>query len=65
MLSDVGLSNFKRLVMFCTEKEQDDRALRRKMFIETRKRFLEAHKNHQDELLPVRYTINDCLEGCS
>jgi hypothetical protein len=42
------------LVAFCTEKEREDRedrALRRKMLIESRKRFLEAHRNPLDELL--------------
>jgi hypothetical protein len=29
-LSDAGESSFKRLVVFCTEKEREDRALRRK-----------------------------------
>jgi hypothetical protein len=37
MLSDVGWSNFKRLVMFCTEEEREERALRRKLLIESRK----------------------------
>jgi hypothetical protein len=50
MLSDVGQSNFKRPVMLCTEKEREDRALRRKLLIESRKRFLEAHKNQLDKL---------------
>jgi hypothetical protein len=44
-------STFKRLVVFCTEKEREDRALRKKMLIESRKRFLEAHKNQLDEFL--------------
>jgi hypothetical protein len=51
MPSDVSLSNFKRLVVFCIEKEREDRAFRRKMFIESRKRFLEAHRNQLNELL--------------
>jgi hypothetical protein len=49
-LSDVGLSIFKRLVVFCIEKEQEDRALRWKVLVESRKGFLEAHKNQMDEL---------------
>jgi hypothetical protein len=44
--------------VFCTGKEREDRTLRRKMLLESRKRFLEAHKNQADELL-VRYTTND------
>jgi hypothetical protein len=32
MRSDVGWSNFKSLEGFCTEKEREDQALRRKMF---------------------------------
>jgi hypothetical protein len=44
ILSEVGYSSFKRLVTFCTEKEREDRELRRKMLIESRKRLLEAHK---------------------
>jgi hypothetical protein len=44
MLADIGYSNFKRLVTFCAEGEREDRALRRKMLIESRTRFLEAHK---------------------
>jgi hypothetical protein len=51
MLSDVGQSNFKRLLLFCTGKGREDRALRRKMLTESRKRVLEAHKNQLDELL--------------
>jgi hypothetical protein len=51
MLSDVGLRNFKSLAVFCTEKEREDRALRRKMLIKSGKRFLNAHKNQLDELL--------------
>jgi hypothetical protein len=51
MLSDVSKSNFKRLAMFCTEKELEDRAHRRKILIESRKRFLEAHKNQLDALI--------------
>jgi hypothetical protein len=50
-LSDVGYSSFKRLVVFCTEKEGEDRALPRKLLIESRKRFLEDHKNQLDELI--------------
>jgi hypothetical protein len=45
MLVDVGYISFKRLAMFCTEKEKEDQALRRNMLIVSRKRFLEAHKN--------------------
>jgi hypothetical protein len=37
MISDVGESNFKRLVVFCTETEREDRTLRRKMLVEFRK----------------------------
>jgi hypothetical protein len=48
MLSDVGYSNYKRLVVFCTQKEREDRAFRRRMLIESRKRFLEAQKNQLD-----------------
>jgi hypothetical protein len=46
-----GHSSYKRLALFCTEKKQDDRALCRKVLIESRKCFLEFHKNQQDELL--------------
>jgi hypothetical protein len=45
MLSSIGYSSFKRLVVFCTEKYQKDLALRKKMVIESRRCFLEAHKN--------------------
>jgi hypothetical protein len=51
MLLGVGYSSFKRLVVFFTEKGLVDRALHRKMSIESRKRFLAAHKNQPDELL--------------
>jgi hypothetical protein len=51
MLSDVGYSNFKRLEVFCMEKGHQNQALRRKMMIEARKRFVEAHKNQLDKLL--------------
>jgi hypothetical protein len=51
ILSDGSESSFKRLVVFSTEKDWEDRALRRKMLIESRKHFLEAHKNKLDELL--------------
>jgi hypothetical protein len=37
--------------VFCAEKEREDPALRRKLLIESRKRFLEAHKNQLDELV--------------
>jgi hypothetical protein len=40
-------------------------AHRRKMLIESRKCFLEAHKNQLDQLFAVRYTTNNCLEDCS
>jgi hypothetical protein len=40
MLSDVGQSNFKRLVMFCTQKEQENQTLHRKKLIKSRKCFL-------------------------
>jgi hypothetical protein len=36
MLCDVGESDFKRLVVFCTEKEREDRTVRKKMLIESR-----------------------------
>jgi hypothetical protein len=51
MLSDVGSSNFERLIVFCIEKEREDRALRRKMLIESRKCILEDYNNQLDELL--------------
>jgi hypothetical protein len=35
MLADVGYSSFKRLVVFSTEREREDRALRRNLLIET------------------------------
>jgi hypothetical protein len=35
--SDDGQINFKRLAVFCTEKEREDRILRRKMLIDSRK----------------------------
>jgi hypothetical protein len=47
-LSNVDQSSFKRLVGFCTENEQEDPALRRKLLIKSRKHFLEAHKNQLD-----------------
>jgi hypothetical protein len=37
--------------VFCTEKEREDRKLRRKLLIESRKHLLEAHRNQLDELL--------------
>jgi hypothetical protein len=44
-LSDVGYSSFKRRALLCTQREREARALRWNIMIESRKRFLEAHKN--------------------
>jgi hypothetical protein len=44
------LKQFQETVVFCTEKERECRALRRKMLIESRKRILEAHINRLAEL---------------
>jgi hypothetical protein len=54
MLSDVGYSNFKRQVVFCTETEREDRALRRNKLIEPRKLSLDAHTIKQTSLFAVR-----------
>lgn len=51
MLSDTGQSNFRRPGAFHTEKEQKDQALNRKMLIDSRKCFTEAHEEQEDELL--------------
>jgi hypothetical protein len=62
-LSDVGKSDFKRLVVLCTDKEREDRALQRKMLIASRKRVLEARKNQLDKLFAVRYTTKVLFGG--
>jgi hypothetical protein len=45
MLSDVGHGTLEKPVVFCTGEERADRSLHRKMLMESRKRFFEAHKN--------------------
>lgn len=47
MISNVDQSSFKTSVVLCTEKERENRGLHRKMSIESRKRFIKAHKNTQ------------------
>jgi hypothetical protein len=49
MLSNFGYSNFERLLVFFTEKEREDRALRSKM-IQSRKRILKANKDKLADL---------------
>jgi hypothetical protein len=63
ILCDVGESNFKRLVVFSTEKEREDRACSKKMLIAFRKRFLEAHKNQLDDLLCSYVYYKRLFEG--
>lgn len=51
LLTDVSYSSLKNLVVFCTAEVPEDRSLRNKMVIRSRKSFLEGHKNQLDELL--------------
>jgi hypothetical protein len=48
--------------VFCAEKEREDGILRRKMLIESRKSFHEAHKNQLCELL-CSYVYHRRLSG--
>ncbi|GBM93621.1 hypothetical protein AVEN_56957-1 [Araneus ventricosus] len=41
----------KKLVAFYTEREREDRALRRKMLIASKKRLLAVHENQRDEIV--------------
>ncbi|GBN11669.1 hypothetical protein AVEN_66873-1, partial [Araneus ventricosus] len=43
--------NFRKLVAFYTEREREDRALRRKMLIASKKRLLAVHENQRDKQL--------------
>jgi hypothetical protein len=63
MMSDFGYISLKSLVVLCTAEEPENRALRWKMLIGSRKRFLEAHRKQLDEL-PFSLFSDDCLEGC-
>jgi DNA-binding PadR family transcriptional regulator len=45
------LKQLQETVCVRTEKERKGRAVRRKKLIESRKRFLEAHRNQLEELL--------------
>jgi hypothetical protein len=49
ILSNFGYSSFERVLVFFAEKEREGRALRSKM-IQSRKRFLKAHKDQLDDL---------------
>ncbi|GBO30255.1 hypothetical protein AVEN_138191-1 [Araneus ventricosus] len=40
-----------KLVTFYTEREREDRALRRKMLIASKKRLLAVHENQRDEIV--------------
>lgn len=51
MLTDIGCSSFKRLVVFCVKMDQEDQVLCRKMLIEPRKHYLRAHRTQLEELL--------------
>jgi hypothetical protein len=42
IVSDVGYGSLKRLAVFCSHKQREDRELHRKMLIGNRKRFLIA-----------------------
>jgi hypothetical protein len=44
-------SNLKRLAVFCATEKWEDRTFCRKMLIESRERFLQAHRNQVYELL--------------
>jgi hypothetical protein len=44
------LKQFQETGKVLHRKEREDRALRRKMFLESRKRSFETHKNQLDEL---------------
>jgi hypothetical protein len=57
VLFDGSESNFKTLVVFCAEKEREDRALHRNMLIESREHFLEAHKNQHFALRYIKPTV--------
>ncbi|GBM57783.1 hypothetical protein AVEN_90952-1 [Araneus ventricosus] len=41
----------RKLVAFYTEREREDRALRRKMLIASKKRLLAVHENQRDEIV--------------
>ncbi|GBN95396.1 hypothetical protein AVEN_69886-1 [Araneus ventricosus] len=45
------LRGTKKLVAFYTEREREDRALRRKMLIASKKRLLAVHENQRDEIV--------------
>ncbi|GBN11033.1 hypothetical protein AVEN_50958-1 [Araneus ventricosus] len=42
---------YSKLVAFYTEREREDRALRRKMLIASKKRLLAVHENQRDEIV--------------
>jgi hypothetical protein len=63
-MSEIG-TNDPRLVVFCTQTERQDGALRRKMLMESRKSFSKPTEINNTSFFAVRYTTNNCLEGCS